>query len=160
MYYSYKNQYPVKNPPERIRLSNGETRTDPFTYSEMLDSGWDYVMDPPDHDARYKILAWNPDLNNRTGVGLNNWELRDIPVEEKLHEATEKQQQLLESLIWRFERYDRELRLDVIPTESLELLVEIETALMTIHEQETYPYVIEWPVMFPSPLLLAEKQNG
>jgi hypothetical protein len=49
MLYSYKNQYPGTLP-ERIRLSNGNTKTDSstFTQAELADAGYTLVSDPPE----------------------------------------------------------------------------------------------------------------
>ena len=49
MLYSYKNQYPGAVP-ERIRLSNGTTKTDSttFTQAELADAGYTLVSSPPE----------------------------------------------------------------------------------------------------------------
>ena len=60
MLYSHKNQYPDKLP-ERIRLSNGSTRTDSstFTTEELSDAGYVAVSTAPTYNNRTHNLSWN-----------------------------------------------------------------------------------------------------
>jgi hypothetical protein len=57
--YSYKQQYPGPIP-NRIRLSDGSTRTDPATYTseEIQDAGYIEVSDPPSIPEG-QVLEWN-----------------------------------------------------------------------------------------------------
>lgn len=57
--YSLNNQYPQELP-SRIRLSNGQTRTDPttFTPEEIADAGYILVPDPPIFGQR-QTLTWS-----------------------------------------------------------------------------------------------------
>lgn len=58
-YYSFKGKFPEKIP-NRIRLSNGSTRTDSstFTSEEIQDAGWIEVESPP--SVQYpNILDWD-----------------------------------------------------------------------------------------------------
>ena len=58
MLYSYKGQYP-KELPNRIRLSNGTTRTDKITFTdeEILDAGYVEVQDKPMCEV-YEYIVW------------------------------------------------------------------------------------------------------
>lgn len=74
MLYSYKNQYPQQIP-FRIVLSNGNTRTDPssFTINELSDAGYVTVDNPPTI-ANTQFLSWNSESVN--------WVVRDKTEEE------------------------------------------------------------------------------
>lgn len=62
--YSYKKSIP-KHLPNRIRLSNGSTRTDTstFTDAEIADAGYVYI-DPfsQDYEERSQKVIWNSEL--------------------------------------------------------------------------------------------------
>lgn len=57
--YSYKQQYPIENLPERIRLSDGSVRTDSstFTADEIADAGYVSVSNPPSITEK-QLLNW------------------------------------------------------------------------------------------------------
>ena len=59
MLYSHNGSYPTVLP-NRIRLSDGKTRTDSstFTPEELLDAGWILVEEPPQPEYPNK-LDWN-----------------------------------------------------------------------------------------------------
>ena len=56
MPWSHKQEYPQDNIPERIRLSNGLTRTDSttFTDEELIAAGWVEVNSPNHNDETHK----------------------------------------------------------------------------------------------------------
>lgn len=60
MLYSLNNTYPTSIP-QRIRLSSGQTRTDPttFTDSELEDAGYKLVPLKPVTEDRTKTVEWN-----------------------------------------------------------------------------------------------------
>jgi len=62
MLYSYKGRYP-KELPNRIRLSNGTTRTDKstFTEEEILYAGYIQVEDKPQVDESLYYIQWKSD---------------------------------------------------------------------------------------------------
>ena len=76
MFYSYKNQYPISfdEVPDRIRLSDGSTRTDKttFTPEELLDAGYVMVNDKPTVD-KFQKLIWDG----------SNWVIEDYTETEK-----------------------------------------------------------------------------
>ena len=78
MLYSYKSQYP-RPIPFRIRLSNGQTRTDPttFTEQEIVDAGYIAVPDAP-VITNTQVMVWNS--TNLT------WDVRDKTPEELYQE--------------------------------------------------------------------------
>ena len=57
--YSHKQQYPIENLPERIRLSDGSVRTDSstFTADEIADAGYVSVSNPPSITEK-QLLNW------------------------------------------------------------------------------------------------------
>lgn len=64
MLYSYKGSYPKKLP-ERIRLSNGLTRTNSSTYTEeeITDAGY-FAVSVPTYDPATQKLAWDGNVFN------------------------------------------------------------------------------------------------
>lgn len=60
MYYSLNGAYPINGLPERIKLSDGTTRTDSstFTSQEILDAGFTSIVDPPNIPYGY-TLGWD-----------------------------------------------------------------------------------------------------
>lgn len=78
MLYSHNSQYP-RPIPFRIRLSNGQTRTDPttFTEQEIADAGYIAVPDAP-VITNTQVMVWNS--TNLT------WDVRDKTLEELYQE--------------------------------------------------------------------------
>lgn len=62
MLYSHNGSYPTTLP-NRIRLSDGSTRTDPdtFTAEEIADAGYVAAEDPPDYNNNTQRLDWDSD---------------------------------------------------------------------------------------------------
>ena len=62
-YYSYEKQYPVTcdNIPNRIRLSDGNTRTDKesFTEEELKDAGYVFTDVYPNYNDETHVCSWN-----------------------------------------------------------------------------------------------------
>lgn len=58
--YSYQGQEPQELP-ERIRLSDGRTRTDPssFTTEEIEDAGFAGPYERPEYNSEIEIQSWN-----------------------------------------------------------------------------------------------------
>jgi hypothetical protein len=146
MLYSYKNQYPQKLP-DRIRLSNGLTRTgvDTFTPEEILDAGYVEVFDKSQCDIN-EVINWSGTewivyklseeqiAKNKEYEMLQKWiEIR------KLRDETIK---LFE---WKFNRYNSQLRLGLTPTDDIDKLDTYIQALRDITKQED-PFNIVWPI--------------
>lgn len=72
--YSYQGQEPQELP-ERIRLSNGRTRTDSssFTDEEISNAGFTGPYKRPEFDPEIETQEWNSELLN--------WETTPIPDE-------------------------------------------------------------------------------
>ena len=62
-YYSYKKQYPITwdKIPNRIRLSDGNTRTDKesFTEEELKDAGYVFTDVYPNYNDETHVCSWN-----------------------------------------------------------------------------------------------------
>tara|TARA_R100000231_G_C5313971_1_gene161326 strand:- start:59 stop:331 length:273 start_codon:yes stop_codon:yes gene_type:complete len=62
-FYSNKKNYPVSwnKLSNRIRLSNGNTRTDKTTYTEaeLIDAGYAIVDAPPSYNDETHLLEWD-----------------------------------------------------------------------------------------------------
>lgn len=72
--YSYQGQEPQELP-ERIRLSNGQTRTDSssFTAEEISNAGFTGPYQRPEFDSEIETQEWN--------IELLNWVTTPIPDE-------------------------------------------------------------------------------
>jgi hypothetical protein len=144
MFYSYKNQYPDVLP-DRIRLSNGMTRTDKstFTEEEIADAGYKLTTAPLAYNAESQSLTWNE----------NDWTITDLSSEEKKqiklnkwNEVRRNREELFKQVEWRFTRHFSELRLGLPPTDDIINLDRYVQELRDITKQED-PFNIIWPVV-------------
>lgn len=73
--YSHQGQKPQELP-ERIRLSNGRTRTDSstFTEEEIADAGFTGPYEIPEYNAEIETLEWDSELSD--------WEI--IPISDDI----------------------------------------------------------------------------
>jgi hypothetical protein len=139
MLYSHNNQEPQELP-DRIRLTNGYTRTDrsTFTEQELADAGYRAVLPKP-QAILGETVYWDTEAGN--------WNIRPASEEEiAVQWSTIKNQrlQMIGDCQWRYDRYNRETRLGLTPTESLTDLDQYVQALADITEQED-PFNIQWP---------------
>jgi hypothetical protein len=141
MYYSFKNQYPEKNPPHRIRLPSGITKTDPNTFTEedLQSAGWRVIEDPPEYDKNNFHLEWIEQGD------IYNWVLTPITDEEKSKIIRSDRNQRINNVIWRVERNQREQTLGIDPTEDIMLLHRYIQNLADITKQPGFPSSVEWP---------------
>jgi len=143
MLYSYKKQYPNELP-NRIRLSDGSTRTDKssFTEEEILDAGYILVEEPPIVSGD-DVLRWDGD----------NWVVEVIDETTKIARAWNKIRELRDGTIasvdWRVNRYFSEIRLGLETTDNIEELDKYIQELRNITNQED-PYNIVWPIYGPT----------
>lgn len=140
MLYSFKGQTPQPLP-FRITLSDGNTRTDPstFTEEEIIDAGYILAPDKPDGE----IVYW----------ANNIWISRDKTPEElerdtNIQWGNIRQQRdiLISDVDWRYIRYAREIRLNLPTTDDIAMLDTYTQALADITTQ-TDPYNIIWPML-------------
>ena len=114
MLYTKDGWYPTELP-ERIRLSNGLTKTDSSTFTEedIEDAGYIAVEDKPEIES-YQEVEWDSE----------NFEWKIISIEESV--LSSKMKELRNSLInkesWRFDRYNSETRLGLEPSEDISKL--------------------------------------
>lgn len=138
MLYSYNGSYPTTIP-ERIRLSDGQTRTDSttFTEAELNDAGWIIVSDKPIVNEVYQGVSWSG----------TDWVIVDRPQEDvdksiyqKWAEIRAKRNKLLSESDW--------TQLMDSPFQALRVYQEqvaaYRQALRDITLQED-PFNITWP---------------
>jgi hypothetical protein len=142
--YSYKTQYPDSNIPERIRLSDGNTRTDSstFTPEELIDAGYILVEDPPVYDEETHKLIWSGTAFER--VGLTDLEIAAKTVR-RWAEIRECRDSKICEVEWRILRNQSEVRLGLDPTEDIHQLDVYVQALRDITKQSDDPLKIIWP---------------
>lgn len=139
MFYSFKNQYPSELP-NRIRLSNGLTRTDntTFTDQEILDAGYVPVADPPAVDSTRESLLWID----------GQWVVHPITEEEAIAKAWNNVRTIrngsIQNLEWRVSRYLSQVRLGLDPVDDIAVLDAYAQALRDITKQ-TDVFNIVWP---------------
>ena len=148
MLYSYKGQYP-KPLPERIRLSDGSTRTDSstFTEEELTDAGYVAAGDSPSFDGDTQKVIWNgtawevvslttEEINSRTAkLWVEVRETRDLNINE---------------VEWRVMRNLSETRLGITTTtDSISDLDTYIQALRDITNSTTNPLEVVWPTLGP-----------
>lgn len=144
MKYSYKNQYPGTLP-ERIRLSNGLTRTDSatFTPEELLDAGYIAVSEAPEARLDYEYVTWSG----------TEWVVNNYTEQETLAKQWERIRTIRDNTIknneWRVTQHLSEVRLGLPPTEDLRDIDLYMQALRDITKQSD-PTNIVWPVLASS----------
>lgn len=148
MLYSKNGNYPTTIP-FRIVLSNGNTRTDPssFTPEELADVGYIAVDDQPSYTTN-QVLSWDPQTVS--------WLVRDKTTEEieadinsakynKWVEVRAERDKLLSKIDWKILRYQSQTRLGVAPIDNINSLDTYAQQLRDITLQEN-PFNIVWPV--------------
>jgi hypothetical protein len=143
MFYSYKEQQPAELP-NRIRLSNGFTRTDKstFTEEEILDAGYVFAESYPSYDFINQKVIW-------TGKA---WLIVDKTQEEKTEfiqaewsRIREKRDQQIKDIEWRYSRYQRHQRLGLPQLDDIALLDQYVQDLANLPQTQTDPFNIIWP---------------
>ena len=138
MYYSYKGQYPINELPDRIRLSNGITRTDRSSYTadEISDAGYIIVNDPPSI-TQFQTLNWN-------GEDWNIIDQTQVMTDEKWHEVRIQRDKLINEIEWRVQRYlsfQRQNKTQIDNIEHLDLYIQ-QLRDVTLQSD---PFNIIWP---------------
>jgi hypothetical protein len=95
----------------------------------------DYIPPPPDHGDS---VEWSWDTVTRAWVGAPSAEAR-------ARDARSKRDALANAFAWRYERHQRELRLALPTTDSLEVLDAYMQALADVPAQPGFPDSIIWP---------------
>lgn len=91
--YSHRGEYP-KPLPEKIRLSNGYSRTDSstFTDEEIADAGYTGPYLEPEYNQNYETLSWN---SNTLSFSINQ-----IPDEDLWNVVRSIRDRLLQETDW------------------------------------------------------------
>ena len=143
MLYSHKGQYPTSLP-ERIRLSDGSTRTDSstFTSDELTDAGYVAAGDSPAYDSGTQKVIWN-------GTA---WEVVDLTTEEinaivqqQWAEVRETRDAKIKEVEWRVMRNLSETRQGLDTTDNIIDLDTYIQALRDITSSTTNPLQVSWP---------------
>ena len=128
MLYSYRGEYPQENLPERIRLSDGRTKTNSSTYTneEIVDAGYVAVSAAPTYNDRTHKLSWNG----------TDWQVDELTEEEitrntilKWEEIREERDKIIHSIEWKIMRNLSETRLGI--TTTTDVLSDLDSYLNT-----------------------------
>tara|TARA_B100001175_G_scaffold302687_1_gene296971 strand:- start:2305 stop:2766 length:462 start_codon:yes stop_codon:yes gene_type:complete len=142
--YSTKREYPVEGLPDRIRLSNGFTKTDSstFTSDDLADAGIVAVSNPPNYDFKTHSLSW----------GGADWVLTELTDQEKQNQKREKwvamrldRDNLIKAESANIEKYLSEQRRGVSTTVDITKLDTYVEALRQVPQNNDDPWNIDWP---------------
>ena len=144
MPYSYKNQYPIDKLPERIRLSNGLTRTDSstFTADEITDAGYVVVSTAPTYNDRTHKLTWD-------GSDWQVVELTTLEIQENTDlqwDVIRKQRDVqINAVDWKIMRYQSQVRLGF--TTTTDTIANLDTYIQELRNitNQSDPYNVVWP---------------
>lgn len=146
MPYSYKNQYPISDSelPERIRLSDGNTRTDSstFTTDELADAGYVYVDNAPSYDSETQKITW--DGSSWQVVSLTESELADI--QKSLWDEIRLTRKIkIDEIEWRIFRNLSETRLGI--TTATDNISELDAYMQSLRDitNISNPHDVVWP---------------
>ena len=142
MLYSYHNNYPEELP-NRIRLSDGSTRTDSTTFSaeDITDAGYVLVDPPPEISQDQKLRwdgAWVVETISPEEIIENQWKI-----------VRDRRDEELRKVEWRVSRYNSEIRQGLSPTDDIVRLDVYMQALRDITKQSD-PFNLIWPGSEPS----------
>lgn len=145
MFYSYNGQYPTTLP-ERIRLSDGSTRTDSstFTSEELTDAGYVPAGDSPAYDSDTQKLIWNGTAWEV--VSLTTEEI-NTRLEQRWAEVRETRDEKIKEVEWRVMRNLSETRQGLSTTDNISTLDTYIQALRDITSTTTNPTEVSWPTL-------------
>ena len=144
--YSINQNYPVNFLPQRLRLSNGNTRTDyknfdKLTAKELKDANV-VEVDPPPSISATQTLSWSG----------TKWVVKDFPKEDievrtaKQWEVVREQRDELISIQSKYiEQYLSEVRRGVTPTIDIAVVDKYVEELRQVPQKNTDPFNIDWP---------------
>ena len=144
MLYSYKGAYPLSLP-ERIRLSDGSTRTDSstFTDEELTDAGYIEAGDPPAYDSDTQKVIWNGTAWEV--VSLTTEEINDR-LAELWTEVRANRDNKIKEVEWRVFRYQSEERLGITThSDNISDLDDYLKKLRDIPQTYSNPNDVVWP---------------
>ena len=144
MLYSYKGAYPTLLP-ERIRLSDGSTRTDSstFTEEELADAGYIEAGDSPAYDSDTQKVIWNGTAWEV--VSLTTEEINDR-LAELWTEVRANRDNKIKEVEWRVFRYQSEERLGITThSDNISDLDDYLKKLRDIPQTYSNPNDVVWP---------------
>lgn len=146
MNYSYKGNYPMPLP-DRIRLSSGLTVTDKstFTDEQVADAGYTAVDVQPEFNEHIEKVIWNSEKIDWEIIPLTEQEIQALKTKEWANIRSERDE-IINSIQWRIQRYESEVRLGLDPTEDIVKLDQYIQDLRDITKQPD-PFNIEWPAL-------------
>lgn len=144
MLHSLNNQYPEELP-DRIRLSNGLTRTgkDTFTAEEIADAGYVAVDNPPSISAEEQ-LSWDGSNWVVSAINYGAGETEESLLAAEWSKIRQVRDGTIQGVEWRVSRYLSEVRLGLTPTDDIVALDQYIQALRDVTNQ-TDPFNIVWP---------------
>ena len=142
--YSYKTQYPISNLPERIRLSDGTTRTDSstFTSDELVDAGYVQVSNPPDFNQETHKLTWSGTEWQTTSLTESEISARNVKRWDQVRETRDEK---IKEVEWRVMRNLSETRQGLDTTDNMSDLDDYIQKLRDITSTTTNPLELSWP---------------
>lgn len=152
MLYSYRSEYP-RELPDRIRLSNGTTRTNKLTFTdqEIADAGYTKVSDYPEFDQKVYKVVWDHAENNWV-VSVKTTEELSADTRKMWNQVRNIRDSKINEVEWRINRYTSHVRLNLTPIDNISDLDNYVQQLRDVTLQED-PYNIVWPS-------LNEVENG
>tara|TARA_R100000329_G_scaffold30366_1_gene28038 strand:+ start:4754 stop:5194 length:441 start_codon:yes stop_codon:yes gene_type:complete len=143
MAYSYKGQYPTSLP-ERIRLSNGGTRTDSstFTEEEITDAGYIAAGNAPSYNSSTQKVIWNGTAWEV--VSLTTEEINAI-VQSQWAEVRQTRDTKIKEIEWRIMRNLSETRQGLDTTDKIADLDAYVQTLRDITTSTSDPTSVSWP---------------
>ena len=135
MYYSYKGEKPSKLP-NRIRLSNGLTKTNSSTFNneDLEDAGYIRVEPQPHYNSRIEKVVWDKEKVCWSVVNLTPSEINEH-TNQQWSSVRSERDELIKSTEWLINRYHSEVRLGLEPTDDIAKLDEYIQALRDITKQ-------------------------
>lgn len=144
--YSYKTEYPNPEIPERIRLSDGSTRTDSstFTSDELVDAGYVEVPNPPDFNQETHKLIWSG--TEWQTISLTELEISSRNVA-RWQDIRETRDAKIKEVEWRVMRNLSETRQGLDTTDNITDLDTYIQKLRDITSTTTNPLEVSWPML-------------
>jgi hypothetical protein len=144
MWYSHNNEYPEKDLPFRITLSNGQVRTDPssFTQDELVSAGFTTTTEPPSFNSRTHKLTWTG--TEWQVIELTSEELTVLSNQEWITVRNQRDE-LIRNIEWKVFRNLSETRLGV--TTTTDNLSQLDTYIQELRDitSQSDPFAINWP---------------
>lgn len=144
--YSYKTEYPSSEIPERIRLSDGSTRTDSstFTSDELVDAGYVEVSNPPDFNQETHKLVWSSTEWQTISLTESEISTRNAIRWQEIRETRDAK---IKEVEWRVMRNLSETRQGLDTTDNITDLDTYIQALRDITSTTTNPLEVSWPTL-------------